>query len=191
MRRTAPVLAATTACLALLASFHTSPGSTGLAASTAPGTGAETVSTEATSSDPTSSSGPSSRTGVSGASVSRSSTTSSIAPRAAPTSAPASRSIDGPVIQTAYGPVQVRITVRGPDASRSTGPLGPKIVEVQALQLPSDRAKSQRISAQAGPKLRSEALQAQSAHIHAVSGASYTSDGYTRSLQGALDSAGL
>lgn len=180
MRRTAPVLAATAAGLALLASFHTSPGSTGLAASTAPGTGVEPVSTEATSSDPTSSSGPSSRTGVSGAGVSRSSTTSSSAPRAAPTSAPASRSIDGPVVQTGYGPVQVRIIVRGP-----------RIVEVQALQLPSDRAKSQRISAQAGPTLRSEALQAQSAHVHAVSGASYTSDGYTRSLQGALDSAGL
>jgi uncharacterized protein with FMN-binding domain len=39
----------------------------------------------------------------------------------------------------------------------------------------------------AGPQLRHEALTAQSAHIDAVSGATYTSDGYAQSLHSALD----
>ena len=86
------------------------------------------------------------------------------------------RSVVGPVVTTKYGPVQVRVTL-----------LGTRIVDAQALQLPSDRSRSVRISQTAGPQLRSEALQAQSANIHLVSGASYTSEGYARSLQGGLD----
>jgi uncharacterized protein with FMN-binding domain len=41
------------------------------------------------------------------------------------------------------------------------------------------------------PILRSEALQAQSANIDGVSGATYTSTAYAQSLQSALDSAGI
>jgi uncharacterized protein with FMN-binding domain len=48
-----------------------------------------------------------------------------------------------------------------------------------------------RISAAAGPQLRNEALQVQSANINTVSGATYTSDGYAQSLQSALDRAGI
>jgi uncharacterized protein with FMN-binding domain len=59
------------------------------------------------------------------------------------------------------------------------------------VQLPSDRARSQGISSDAGPQLRSEALRAQSARINTVSGATYTSDGYAQSLQSALDRAGI
>ncbi|MGW0633708.1 FMN-binding protein, partial [Streptomyces sp. NPDC002758] len=40
------------------------------------------------------------------------------------------------------------------------------------------------------PTLTQEALAAQSAQIQAVSGASYTSEGYMQSLQSALDKAG-
>ncbi|MBV9039559.1 MAG: FMN-binding protein [Acidimicrobiia bacterium] len=61
------------------------------------------------------------------------------------------------------------------------------MTDVQALQLPSDYARSQQISDYAGPKLRQEALDAQSANIDTVSGATYTSDGYRQSLQSALD----
>ncbi len=78
-----------------------------------------------------------------------------------------------------YGDVQVRVTLNGS-----------KIVDVQALKLPSDRSRSARISNAAGPILRTEALQAQSAHIDLVSGATYTSESYAQSLQGALDRAG-
>ena len=48
-----------------------------------------------------------------------------------------------------------------------------------------------RISRAAAPILREEALQAQSANIDTVSGATYTSEAYAQSLQAALDSAGL
>jgi len=90
----------------------------------------------------------------------------------------AARSVDGPVITTNYGDVQVRATLNGK-----------RLVDVQALQLPKDRSRSVRISQNAGPRLRSEALQAQSAQINLVSGASYTSQGYIDSLQGAIDRA--
>jgi uncharacterized protein with FMN-binding domain len=39
------------------------------------------------------------------------------------------------------------------------------------------------------PQLNQEAVQAQSANIQAVSGATYTSQGYIQSLQQAIDSA--
>jgi uncharacterized protein with FMN-binding domain len=95
---------------------------------------------------------------------------------AAPT---ATRTIDGPDVPTRYGDVQVRITVSGTH-----------LEDVQALVLPSDRSRSAQISQYAAPRLREEALQAQSAHIDVVSGASYTSDGYAQSLQGAIDAIG-
>jgi uncharacterized protein with FMN-binding domain len=41
------------------------------------------------------------------------------------------------------------------------------------------------------PQLNQEVLTAQSANIQAVSGATYTSDGYIESLQQAVDQAGL
>jgi uncharacterized protein with FMN-binding domain len=92
------------------------------------------------------------------------------------TSATATRKVDGPDVVTRYGDVQVRITLRGS-----------QLEDVQAVVLPSDRRRSAEISQFAGPRLREEALQAQSANIDVVSGASYTSDGYIQSLQGAID----
>lgn len=89
------------------------------------------------------------------------------------------RTVDGPVASNDYGDVQVRVTLKGS-----------QIVDVQALQLPHDRSRSARISDAAGPILRREALQAQSAQIDLVSGATYTSESYAESLQGALDKAG-
>ncbi|MFS0730432.1 FMN-binding protein [Curtobacterium sp. 1P10AnD] len=86
----------------------------------------------------------------------------------------------GQTAQTQYGPVQVQITVSGG-----------KLTDVTALQLTNDGGRSVQISQQAAPVLRQEALQAQSAQIQAVSGATYTSEGYVTSLQSALDQAGL
>jgi uncharacterized protein with FMN-binding domain len=67
---------------------------------------------------------------------------------------------------------------------------GGKILDVQALQLPSDRSRSARISQYAAPILRSEAIQAQSARVDIVSGATYTSRAYAQSLASALKQAG-
>jgi uncharacterized protein with FMN-binding domain len=77
-----------------------------------------------------------------------------------------------------FGDVQVRVVV-------SNG----RITDVQAVQLPSDRQQSAYISEQVGPWLRSEALQAQSANIDIISGATYTSQSYAQSLESALQQA--
>ena len=58
------------------------------------------------------------------------------------------------------------------------------------VQQTNDGVESNQIDANAIPQLTSETLAAQSAHIDAVSGASYTSSGYSQSLQSALDKAG-
>jgi hypothetical protein len=91
----------------------------------------------------------------------------------------ASTTIDGPVVSIRFGLVQVEIDVAGG-----------KITDVVALQLPTDRRSGQ-ISRYVEPILRQEALTAQSAAIDFVSGATYTSDAYARSLQAAIDQAGL
>ena len=92
----------------------------------------------------------------------------------------ASRTVNGADVTNRYGDVQVRVTLQGN-----------KIVDVQALTLPSDRERSAEISDYAGPRLRQEALRAQSANIDLLSGATYTSESYQQSLQSALDKAGV
>ncbi|MEV7542509.1 FMN-binding protein [Streptomyces sp. NPDC089915] len=86
----------------------------------------------------------------------------------------------GDVVDTRYGPVQVSVTL-------AQG----HITAVHVLQVPSERGRDREIAARAVPRLTEEALGAQSASIDAVSGASYTSEGYIRSLQSALDEAGV
>ena len=86
--------------------------------------------------------------------------------------------VDGDVIPTQFGDIQVRVV-------ESAG----KIVDVKALQLPSDRRRSREISQYSEPILHDEALQAQSAQIDTVSGATYTSGAYRESLQSAIDRA--
>ena len=68
---------------------------------------------------------------------------------------------------------------------------GKKITKVTVVQETNTGGLSSSIDAMAIPTLTSEALAAQSAHINAVSGASYTSAGYIQSLQSAIDQAGL
>jgi uncharacterized protein with FMN-binding domain len=98
-------------------------------------------------------------------------------PAPATSSAPAkpSGTFTGSYEDTQYGPVQVQITV-------ANG----KITAANDVQQPSDNTASQAVS-----QLNPEVLQAQSANIQAVSGATYTSQGYISSLQNAVDKAGL
>lgn len=84
----------------------------------------------------------------------------------------------GPTVNTRWGPVQVQVIVTGG-----------RLTDVTALQLPSGGRSSQ-ISSVAEPILRGQALQAQGANIDGVSGATFTSTAYARSLQAALDSIG-
>ncbi|MGW7655569.1 FMN-binding protein, partial [Streptomyces tendae] len=86
--------------------------------------------------------------------------------------------LTGDAAQTQYGPVQVRVTVSGG-----------RITDVEALQAPKG-GRSDQVTADAVPKLNQAAVAAGNADIDAVSGATYTSAGYTQSLQSALDRAG-
>jgi uncharacterized protein with FMN-binding domain len=164
MRRAAMVIASTAGGLVLVANFHTNPSGAPLATRSGP---ALSTSTSAPDSTTPASTAPPAASAPSGTSATSS-------PPSTAASAP--RTVTGPAVTTDYGNVQVRITLNGT-----------RIVDAQALQLPNDRSRSVRISQYAGPQLRAEALQAQSAHIQLVSGASFTSQGYIESLQGALD----
>jgi len=62
-----------------------------------------------------------------------------------------------------------------------------KIVKVAILQQPTNTIHDIQIGEFAFPKLISETLSAQNAKVDAVSGASYTSEGYIASLQSAVD----
>ncbi|MFJ9902979.1 FMN-binding protein [Streptomyces sp. NPDC101152] len=88
------------------------------------------------------------------------------------------KAVTGSTVQTRWGPVQVKITIKSG-----------RLTDVTAVQYPTDNPRDQEINSYALPQLRTEALQAQSANIDTVSGATYTSDGYRQSLQSALDSA--
>jgi hypothetical protein len=89
------------------------------------------------------------------------------------------RTVTGSAIATQYGPMQVQVSIAGR-----------KLTAVKVLQHTNSGEESQQIDANAIPQLTHETLAAQSANISAVSGASYTSDGYIKSLQSALDQAG-
>jgi uncharacterized protein with FMN-binding domain len=85
----------------------------------------------------------------------------------------------GQVAQTRWGPVQVQITT---DASGT-------ITDVEVVQYPSGNREDEQINSYALPQLVQATLDAQSADIDMVSGATVTSEGYLRSLQSALDQA--
>jgi len=162
-KRGAIALGLTALALVLLISFRTPDGGPGTVAGTTGDTGSTTGGSTTTTTGGSGSSGSAGTSGTSGSS-----------------DATGTRTVDGPVIDTRYGAVQVEITV-------SNG----KVTDAVALQLPDADRRSASISSRAEPVLRSEALTAQSASIDGVSGATYTSDGYAQSLQAALDAAGL
>jgi uncharacterized protein with FMN-binding domain len=97
-----------------------------------------------------------------------------------PSAAGGTKTYQGSVAQTRWGPVQVSITV-------SNG----KITDVAVPTYPNGNGRDQEINAYALPILHDETLSAQGANIDGVSGATVTSDGYKQSLQAALDAAHL
>lgn len=109
--------------------------------------------------------------------------TPSAAPSGNPTpsptpSGPKDGTYTGQDVQTQFGDVQVKVTISGG-----------KITDVQPLQLPFDRPRSAEISQAAAPMLHDEVLQAQSAQIDLLGGATFTSDAYAQSVQSALNQA--
>jgi uncharacterized protein with FMN-binding domain len=138
-------------------------------------TAATTATTPTTASTPASS-----NPTASSATAETAATTATTATTAAPatTASTALVGYDGTMIQTRFGPVQVQAQVSGG-----------QIVDVAVIQYPDGDGKSVRINSRALPTLRSEVLAAQSADVHTVSGATYTSNGYRQSLQSAIDEA--
>jgi uncharacterized protein with FMN-binding domain len=119
--------------------------------------------------------------------VRRSSTTPLLVPTATnppmiPTATSQGRYVDGTyngdITNAFYGLVQVQVTVGNGE-----------ITDVQFLDYPHDRRLSQRINEIAMPYLRSEAIQAQSARVNIISGATLTSEAFAHSLQTALNQA--
>jgi uncharacterized protein with FMN-binding domain len=111
------------------------------------------------------------------------SATATASPAATQTTAPVTSTVKdgtftGPSVNVNYGNVQVMITV-------SNG----KITDAVAVKAPS--GKNDRYTNMAVPILKQQTLQAQSANIQGASGASYTSYGWFKSLQGAMAQAGL
>ena len=162
MRRVVLALGGTVAGLVMLLSFRSHMASTASAGVTA-GSGG---------------------TGTSPGSGSAAGSGSSAASGAAAASAPVSAgsgtgtAVTGDAIATPYGPTQVQVTLNAG-----------KIVKVTVLQHTDDGTNSEMIDGHALPLLNNETLTAQSAKLDAVSGASYTSAGYIKSLQSALDKA--
>ena len=112
------------------------------------------------------------------ASATHSATPTAAATTAAAAPAAKNGTFTGPAVFVNYGTVQVKITVQNG-----------KIVDAVAVQAPSGR--NDRYTQMAVPILKQQTLAAQSANIKGASGASYTSYGWFKSLQGALADAGL
>ncbi|MBG0718753.1 FMN-binding protein [Microbacterium sp. 2C] len=159
---------ATLSGLVLLFSYRTSLGEA-VPTDVQPAQAAPSVATPHSAATPSASTTPT-------ASASASASPSGAAPAA--TSGLTDGTFTGSPTSTRYGPVQVQITVTGG-----------KIVDVQAVEYPTDNSRDRQINERAIPQLVSETLNAQSADIHFVSGATYTSQGYLDSLQSAIDQA--
>jgi uncharacterized protein with FMN-binding domain len=168
MRRVILAIVSTAAALVFLLTFKTHTASTTTGASSAvagasPGAGTGTASGPAASGTPASSG-----------------SAKTAGPTASAAGSGAARTVTGEAWPTIYGPVQVRITVAGS-----------RITAVTALEYPTNTPRDEQINAFAIPELNQETLAASSARIDAVSGATYTSQGYIGSLQSAVDKAGL
>ncbi|HSO69215.1 MAG TPA: FMN-binding protein [Arachnia sp.] len=164
MRTIIAALMGTISGVVLLFSYHTSTGTqAATVAATSTGDGQSATSTpnagESSPSDATESS--------SDDGTGASSTTGSV-----------SGTFTGAAVETRYGAVQVEITVEDGVITSS-----------EAIQYPNRDRHDQQINSYAVPVLNAEAVDAQSADIDSVSGATFTSVGYAQSLQSALDEA--
>ena len=169
MKRAPIVITATVAGLAGVLAFHTTPAKLSLGAlPTADG------------GRPASSAGQAAPSGHRSASGRPAARPAKSAGRAAGTSG-GTRSAVGSGVDYSYGVMSVKVTASGT-----------KILDVGIASIDDGgNPRSESIDQQAIPILEQEAMQAQSANIQGVSGASYTSAGFTQSLQSALHSLGL
>ncbi len=102
-------------------------------------------------------------------------------PAASPTttaapSAPVNGTAVGPQENYGYGQMSIKVTVTNN-----------RIVDVSVNSIQALEAYSLQLEQQVVPMLKSEVLAAQGTRINSISGATYTSEAYAYSLQGALD----
>ncbi|HLN05159.1 MAG TPA: FMN-binding protein [Acidimicrobiales bacterium] len=168
MRRAPIVLAATAAGLAAVLGFHTQKLRTSVLS------GLSGVGTTPTSlpsgGGGTTTTTPGSSTTTPGSSSTTPSTSASTGTHTAL----------GADVQYQYGELELKVTVTGG-----------KITNVQPAIDNAFDPRSAQVNAYAEPQLESQTLQAQSANINGVSGATYTSQAYVQSLQAALDKLGI
>jgi uncharacterized protein with FMN-binding domain len=171
MRRLLLALAGTAAGLAAVLSFKTQGSAATSGTVAAPETGTQGIASAAASA------GSISPTSSGGTAAAQQGGTAA-GQQGGTAAAAGAKVLTGAVDNTSYGPMQVQVTMEGT-----------KITGVKVLQQTNTGSLSQQIDANAIPQLTKETLTAQSARIDAVSGASFTSAGYIKSLQSALDQA--
>lgn len=136
------------------------------------------ISKSNTSGGASGSSGSSSVSSSSGSGSSGSTSTSSGTGSSTPSSQYKDGTYTGDAENAFYGNVQVSATISGG-----------KITSVDFLQSPNENPNSQSINSQAIPYLKQEAIQAQSANVSGVTGATLTSQAFIQSLGSALQQA--
>lgn len=168
MRRIALWLAATVVSLVLLFSYRTSTSSRFVLDT---GTAAEAPRTPTTTT--------ANRIGVPGAPPVAGPRSELFEAGTAPVAGDGTQTITGPAADTDWGPVQVEVTLSGGAISH-----------VVVVEYPHENQRDIFINETALPILLTQTLDLQSAAVDMVGGATITSEGYQRSLQGALDQAG-
>lgn len=179
MRRAPVVIGATVVGLVGVLTFHTksAPVTLGSLSGASTTQGSTTTTTAPASSTRTSSSGASSPP-KSGSNTSTSTVPSTTTATSSPS---ATRSATGSAVNYNYGILSVSVTASGKRITK---------VSIGSIN-DGGNFRSQSIDQQSIPILEKQAVQAQSANIQGVSGASYTSAGFEQSLQSALGKLGL
>ena len=172
MKRAPIVITATVAGLVGVLAFHTSPARLGAGA--LPGVSGTSA--------PAGSGGSPPGQGTSGPGSPPSSPAAHARPKGTAHAQPGgTRTVTGPAVNYNYGVLSVSVTVSGSKMTK----VGIASIDDGGMQ------RSPFIDEQAIPILEQEAMQAQSASIQGVSGASYTSAGFQQSLQAALQTLGF
>ena len=181
MKRAPIVITATVVGLIGVLEFHTKPSSVSIGSIPAAGSATASSAATAPSRGSAASAAPSKSSSGSAAAPRPASTSRRAAAKSGATQASATRTAVGPAVNYNYGVLSVSVTVSGT-----------KITKVGIASIDDGGSpQSQYIDEQSIPTLEQQALQAQSANIQGVSGASYTSAGFHQSLQGAMQKLGL
>lgn len=176
MRRAPIILICTVAGFVGVLSFHSSPATITLG----------TVPAAPTTVTPPTTTLPTTRT-----STSKTTTSTTLGPNPPPTTTtaptttttvtPSNQQATGVSVNYIFGILSVQVSVTNPTITK---------VSIAAIN-DGGNPRSVSIDQYAIPILEKEVLQAQSANIQSVSGASYTSAGFAQSLQSALSKLGL